>query len=200
MKVAPGCVGTRTGVRGQAKRCHLDELCDYIWKQTASETKPANVIWPPNTRNLQNLDAEKIVRIIDQQLRIPDPAGGKNKPLKGIGYTGKQNVKLLVPDPGTDTYFSSLEKMGKFMKDARVYFEKNGASWPQDQRDAFTKWGGQSKIITEIAADLREKNKWDALHDPKKGNLAVKLGFPLETKPHKSKYNVVSGKPHCTNH
>jgi hypothetical protein len=198
MQVAPGCVGTRQGLRGQANRCHIDEFVDYIWKERVpGETKPTNVIWPANARNLQSLDAEKITRMVNQQLKVPDPAGGNPKPLKGSGYTGGQDVKKLVPNPGTDTYFSSLEKMGKFMKDAREFFEANSGSWPDTEKDAFKKWNGEGKKITEIAVDLRTKDKWDALNDKKKGNLAVKLGINLETIETKSKYGVVSGEPIC---
>ncbi|KAF2683546.1 hypothetical protein K458DRAFT_404531 [Lentithecium fluviatile CBS 122367] len=181
MNVATGCVGTLPGLQGQPNGCHLDELLEHIWKATnTGDTRPSskNVIWPPLVRDLQNLDAEKMTRTINQQLRVPNPAGGTG-PLKSISYTGKLDLSKLVPNLGTDDYYSSQNKFGKFMLDARQFAEKNSGSWPQDQKDAFKKWGNQSKIIVEVAVQLREKDKWNARLGSK-GNLEAKMGVKLE--------------------
>ena len=40
MSIAPGCVGTRPGVRGQAGRCTLGEFCEYVWSTTSTYVDP----------------------------------------------------------------------------------------------------------------------------------------------------------------
>jgi len=195
MKVATNCVGTRVGLGGQAGRCHLSEFVDHIWRQTNTDVRPANVIWPPQATNVNALDAEKITRMINQHLKVPNPAGsGRPRPLRGGGYTGKVEMGNLLPNSASDTYWTALEKFGQIMKDARTFADSLPESTDDEKalKKKFSDWGTQGQNALKVAVDLRLRDKWDALNDPNKGNLRGKLGFDYETTPRTSPWGIVS--------
>lgn len=136
--IAAGCVGTRTGLRGQKNRCDLDDFVRHLWQPSAGNDKlpdKKEYVWNNfDVSKADEADQEKVAEAIDdvrkrgKEKMSPerDAAGnvvkGPDGKPKMVG-TGKfqlggkvgkfTNLLNTMNINGQDNYFDCMKKIGE---------------------------------------------------------------------------------------
>ena len=124
-QLAPHCVGTRTGLRGQTGRCTLPEFCDHLWSKTQLKDKngqpaldannqpiydsqPKDTKWAKAAEDVgpqvkfSASQAATYVQGVSQNVPVLDANG---QPVMVMGKEKTKAVKLMNTGPGyTGTY------------------------------------------------------------------------------------------------
>ncbi|RJE19097.1 hypothetical protein PHISCL_08565 [Aspergillus sclerotialis] len=161
--IATGCVGTRTGLRGQANRCTLKELCEHLWAPTDGDTEPDKTAtkWQGPATDLSKFDAQRgvnAVKSVTTRQEVWDKKAGKYV-MKNValnpGYTGFTNIGNLVS--GATDYYTVNSKVGEYALKAREEYEKVKDSLTSGEKKAFAKWNSENKVAINQVIGLRQK-------------------------------------------
>lgn len=161
-KTAPGCVGTRTGLRGQKNRCSLVEFLDHVWHST--ELPVQNFVTGADGKpKLQNIGRKEDER---PDKAAADKAIGKKaqdvlssdltkmaerinsyntKPVRGPmdvakpsgGYTGNLDMSKVYNGYAPDEFYRGLRDSGAYRKQVAQEIEdriKEDEKKPENER------------------------------------------------------------------
>lgn len=161
--VATGCVGSRTGLRGQENRCTLKELCEHLWAPTKGDTEPDKTAtkWQAPATDLSKFDAKRGVNAV-KSVTTPQSVWDKKAEkyvTKNValspGYTGFTNVGNLVN--GATDYYTVNSKVGEYALKARHEYENIKDSLANGEKKAFAKWNSENQVAINQVIGLREK-------------------------------------------
>lgn len=171
MTIATGCVGERTGLRGQLNRCLFSEFVDFLWapekgKTASTKPNPAWVIWGnAEKKDLSNEDLSKItaeklkgwIQMVNYQ-NVPDPTTGKitKQNLPGAGYTGYMNTKKMIPS--AVDYYDGLKKAGIAAWRAKEAYRLDETLSAAD-RKKWDVWGDRCSDAAALATNFRIQDK-----------------------------------------
>ena len=190
-QIAPNCIGTRTGMRGQTGRCNLAEFVDHIWARTdpddrnESPRRPTKetVLWP---RSMNSVSTMKAIQSQIMSLKWTDKTYVKqDKKSSGplnYSYTGKINANALWGGSGVTDYYTSLSMFGPRVAEIKREFDeavRSGSISPANSGDAavmrtFTAYLGEVRVAAQAILDYRVKDSWDYIR--KKGGWKTGLG------------------------
>lgn len=203
--IATGCVGTRTGIRGQAKRCNIMEFCQYLWTETEATMSKPDPNDPTGKKRIN-------FKAVDEMPEVPksftakrlDPASNDLKQFTDTIGSVKQKVKNPTdPKPpktftgnlkvanvvdGVSSYYDVMKAAAKRAAVAVEAFE-NASGLDNNAKKALAKWNKQTAKGLEFVYALRVKE--DAvfkLNPPqipdengnKPKSLATLFGAPIE--------------------
>lgn len=161
--IAAGCVGTRTGLGGQAKRCNLDEFVRHLWMQAVDENgKP---IYPTEKNGIPKQGSY----VWDIDVTKADTMGQEDvaKAISDISVVGKQK---MVPVKGPDgrPVFDTDSNGKKVMR-----MQPSGTSQKGTKlKPGFTGWLNAPNVNGE-------KDYWNCMK--KAGNAIAKVNAKLAT-------------------
>jgi hypothetical protein len=167
MTIATGCMGKRTGLRGQLNRCLFSEFVDFLWapekgKSPSTKPNPAWVVWGNAQRkdfsneNLSKITAEKMkswLQMVNYQ-DVPDPTTGKitREKLPGAGYTGYMDTKKMIPT--AVDYPDGIRKAGISAWRAKEAYRQDTTLSAAD-RQKWNMWGDRCSDAAALATNLR---------------------------------------------
>ncbi|RDW76306.1 uncharacterized protein DSM5745_06298 [Aspergillus mulundensis] len=211
-KVASGCQGSRTGLRGQTGRCTLKELCEHLWMQSDwevtqlgedgkpmkddegktitvpqsdSRPDPSQTGWNVNAEKGNLLDKLEPKKMIQAILAVTDKT--TKKKLDKKGYYGNLNVGNAIE--GATDYYETMADFGRNTWDFRQEALKVESELTPAVQNRFKKWYDHADIAAKVVVDLRMKDKY------KMEELAIKDGlkrlFDPNTEDGRQKRNAV---------
>lgn len=167
MSIAKGCVGTRTGFRGQAKRCNLLEFCSHVWESTERTyykedssgklTIQAKVFDGkppiPDSIKFSRMDpATRDVREFSSIISMVNQKTGKGLPKNN--FTGNLKVGNIIE--GATDYYDIMHSAAKRAAVA-VNAAESETDLSNEARKALGKWRIQATKGLEYAYALRAK-------------------------------------------
>ncbi|KAL3486231.1 ankyrin repeat-containing domain protein [Aspergillus germanicus] len=165
--IATGCVGSRTGLRGQQNRCTLRELCEYIWAPTNqynTKPDPAKMSWPSWTAAMADEIWSAGERTVAEALAIVvqnvDEKDRKGK--KKVYYNGYWDASKVLPgfSSTASEYYRAARELGDWQVAARKTIEAQlaGDSLSDEQKRLFKNWNMESERAVKLVLGLRRKD------------------------------------------
>ncbi|KAL2860832.1 ankyrin repeat domain-containing protein [Aspergillus lucknowensis] len=168
--IATGCVGSRTGLRGQKQRCTLRELCEYIWAPTGdynTKPDPSKMLWPTwNDARADKVWSEwgegdrTVAEVIAQVVEDADEKDRKGK--KGVYYNGFWDTSKVLPgfSDKPSEYYRAARELGDWQVAARKAIEKQleGNALTAEQKKRFQNWNMESERALKLVLGLRSMN------------------------------------------
>ncbi|KAH8892723.1 hypothetical protein GQ53DRAFT_822240 [Thozetella sp. PMI_491] len=153
--IAKGCVGTRTGMRGQKNRCDLIDFCNHLWAETTDEkgNKDKYVakdkqVWPSEKKIRGGVDfgLQETVSWIMGVKQKDDT--GKAKKIAGPGFTGMINGENLYGKK--ENWFLMVSEFPERLKEPQKELTRL-MNLPDDDPNALTQEQKDSlkKVFTE---------------------------------------------------
>lgn len=181
--MAKGCVGSRTGIRGQVGRCNLAEFVDHLWETTdgalkdkdgktirANDVKPdmndpiVKKQWTAKQLSILAVDSD-LFRAAQSIFRVKVPGIPFTTPV--TGYTG--NIKAGNALDGYTDYYKLMADVGGYQKRAEKEIQNVEAAddaqpdkkqkvLSNGQRNAFDAWKKQARWGPSVIYEMRIKD------------------------------------------
>lgn len=201
MRIATGCSGTRTGIRGQPNRCDIAEFCDHLFEPFEKPTGQVDAngdaiknfdvkpdkdairhLWPRTVFEIGNMDLFKLTQAINR-IRVPNP--DIDRPAADYVH-GIKTVNVL---DGVTDYYDLMRGIGGFYVRAQQHLNAINAAddlkparertLKAAERRKLEKWGMEGKRGTKFVHELRLKDTAVWQMNKQKG-LESKFGHPIQ--------------------
>ncbi|KAL4861962.1 hypothetical protein BDV12DRAFT_190739 [Aspergillus spectabilis] len=155
--IASGCVGSRTGLRGQKSRCTLRELCEHIWAPTNEHnTKPDRTKMEWSTWNAAKADElwnKKEITVAEAMTTVVEDVNEKGK---------KKTSKDLLPGftSASSEYYRAARELGDWQAKAKKAIDTRIAAGTltANQMKLFQNWSLESERAVKLLLGLRLKD------------------------------------------
>jgi hypothetical protein len=165
--IATGCVGSRTGLRGQPNRCTLRELCEYIWAPTNqhnTKPDPAKMSWPSwSAAAADDIWSEGKKTVAEAMALVVEDVDEKDrKGKKGVYYNGYWDASKVLPgfSATASEYYRAARELGDWQVAASKAIEAQlgGNGLNPDQKRLFKNWNMESERAVKLLLGLRLKD------------------------------------------
>ncbi|KAL6230235.1 hypothetical protein BDW75DRAFT_248859 [Aspergillus navahoensis] len=166
--IASGCVGSRTGLRGQKSRCTLRELCEHIWAPTNEHnTKPdrTKMEWPTwNAAKAEEVWNKKEITVAEAMTLVLEDVNekGTEKTPKDVYYNGFWDPSKLLPGftSAPSEYYRAARELGDWQAKAKKAIDTRIAAGTltAKQMKLFQNWSLESERAVKLLLGLRLKD------------------------------------------
>ncbi|KAH8894677.1 hypothetical protein GQ53DRAFT_821039 [Thozetella sp. PMI_491] len=183
--IATGCVGTRTGLRGQLNRCDLIEFCNHIWKATPDPKGNLDSIpprelqaWPSETKIKTGWDFPftSVAGWINTVKQKETPDAKKSTKIKGAGFTGFLDSEKLLGGPAN--WYTMFGEWGKRLSAPQAEMNLVWDSLDDFEKPAFKRlMAAKIPNAAKYAATLRLQDRHKNWINPSPGHKSFKEVF-----------------------